>query len=171
LSKEIEVCYEREGRCLEVLSEQKAGQLADKDDLGETSSEKTKKVRDRLFRGAFVFAGTCFLALGILGVFLPLLPTTPFLLLAAACYARSSKRFYNWLLNNRWFGSYIKNYHEGRGISLKLKVITLALLWGTIAYSGFFVVDAIYWRIILLVIAVGVTIHILRTRTLRKTNG
>jgi len=167
LSKEIEVRYEREGRCLEVLSEQKAGQLADKDDLGETSSEKTKKVIDRLFRGALVFAGTCFTGLGILGVFLPLLPATPFFLLAVACYARSSKRFYYWLLNNRLFGSYIKNYHEGRGIALKVKIVTVALLWGTTTYSAFFVVDALYWRIILLVIAVGVTIHILKTRTLK----
>ena len=167
MSKEIEVRYEREGRCLEVLSEQKAGQLADKDDLGETSSEKTKKVIDRLFRGALVFAGTCFTGLGILGVFLPLLPATPFFLLAVACYARSSKRFYYWLLNNRLFGSYIKNYHEGRGIALKVKIVTVALLWGTTTYSAFFVVDALYWRIILLVIAVGVTIHILKTRTLK----
>jgi hypothetical protein len=136
----------------------------------ESSMEKINKsnTKSDLVRVGLLVLGTLFLAVGTVGIFLPLLPTTPFLLLAAACYARSSKRFYNWLLNNRWFGSYIKNYHEGRGISLKLKVITLALLWGTIAYSGFFVVDAIYWRIILLVIAVGVTIHILKTRTLRK---
>jgi uncharacterized membrane protein YbaN (DUF454 family) len=170
LSKEIEVCYEREGRCLEALSKQKAGQVieAEKEQVAKSNPQRVSRISDRLFRGALVFAGTCFLALGILGVFLPLLPTTPFLLLAVACYARSSKRFYYWLLNNRLFGSYIKNYHEGRGISLKLKVITLALLWGTITYSAFFVVDALYWRIILLVIAVGVTIHILKTRTLRQ---
>ena len=168
MSKEIEGCYDREGRCLEVLSEQKAGQLAGENGIEETSSEKIKRISDRLLRGTLIVLGTCFTGLGILGVFLPLLPTTPFLLLAAACYARSSKRFYYWLLNNRLFGSYIKNYHEGRGISLKLKVITLALLWGTTTYSAFFVVDALYWRIILLVIAVGVTIHILKTRTLRQ---
>ena len=171
MSKEIEVCYEREGRCLEALSKQKAGNVieAEKEQVTESNPKRVSRISDRLIRGVLVLAGTCFLALGILGVFLPLLPTTPFLLLAAACYARSSKRFYNWLLNNRWFGSYIKNYHEGRGISLKLKVITLALLWGTITYSAFFVVDALYWRIILLVIAVGVTIHILKTRTLKGT--
>jgi hypothetical protein len=98
------------------------------------------------------------------------LPTTPFFLLAVACYARSSRRFYDWMLNNRLFGSYIRNYREGKVIPLKLKVLTLALLWGTITYSAFFVVDELYWRIILLVIAVGVTIHILKTRTL-KQNG
>jgi len=170
LGKEIEVCYEREGRCLEALSKQKAGQVieAEKEQVTESNTKRVSMISDKLLRGTLVILGTCFLGLGIVGVFLPLLPTTPFLLLAAACYARGSKRFYDWLLNNRWFGSYIKNYREGRGISLKLKVITLALLWGTITYSAFFVVDALYWRIILLVIAVGVTIHILKTRTLRK---
>jgi len=143
-------------------------QLIEKDRSEALGSDKIKRASDRLLRGTLVVLGTCFVGLGILGVFLPLLPATPFLLLAVACYARGSKRLHDWLLNNRLFGSYIRNYHEGRGISLKLKVITLALLWGTTTYSAFFVVDALYWRIILLVIAVGVTIHILKTRTLRQ---
>ena len=168
MSKEIEGCYDREGRCLEVLSEQRAGQPAGEDRVKETNSEKIKKVSDRLLRGTLVVLGTCFVGLGILGIFLPLLPTTPFFLLAVACYARSSRRFYDWMLNNRVFGSYIRNYREGRGIPLKVKVVTIAVLWGTIIYSAFFVVDELYWRVILLVIAVGVTIHILKTRTLRQ---
>jgi uncharacterized membrane protein YbaN (DUF454 family) len=142
-------------------------QLIEKDRSEAIGSEKVKWASDRLLRGALVVLGTCFVGLGVLGIFLPLLPTTPFFLLSAACYARSSKRFYHWLLYNRLFGSYIRNYREGRGIPLKAKVLTIALLWGTIIYSAFFVVDALYLRIILLVIAVGVTIHILKTRTLR----
>jgi uncharacterized membrane protein YbaN (DUF454 family) len=169
LSKKIEVCCEREGRCFEVLSKQKAGNAieAEKGQVTESNPKRVSRISDRLIRGVLVLAGTCFLALGILGIFLPLLPTTPFLLLAAACYARGSKRFYDWLLNNRWFGTYIRNYREGKGIPLKVKALTLALLWGTIIYSAFFVVDELYWRIILLVIAVGVTIHILKTQTLK----
>ena len=142
-------------------------QLIEEDRSEAIGSEKVKWASDRLLRGALVVLGTCFVGLGVLGIFLPLLPTTPFFLLSAACYARSSKRFYHWLLYNRLFGSYIRNYREGRGIPLKAKVLTIALLWGTIIYSAFFVVDALYLRIILLVIAVGVTIHILKTRTLR----
>jgi uncharacterized protein len=168
LSEEIEVSYDREAGRLEVLSEQKVRQTSDKGKAGEASSEKIKKVSDRLLRGGLIVLGTCFVALGILGIFLPLLPTTPFFLLAVACYARSSRRFYDWMLNNRVFGSYIRNYREGRGIPLKVKVVTIAVLWGTIIYSAFFVVDELYWRVILLVIAVGVTIHILKTRTLRQ---
>ncbi len=126
------------------------------------------KAKSDLVRAVLIVLGTLFLATGTVGIFLPLLPTTPFFLLAVACYARSSRRFYDWMLNNRVFGSYIRNYHEGKGIPLKLKVLTLALLWGTITYSAFFVVDALSLRIILLLIAIGVTIHILKTRTLRQ---
>ncbi|MBM3157382.1 MAG: DUF454 domain-containing protein [Chloroflexi bacterium] len=138
--------------------------------MSETVKEKVSKSKAKtdLVRAALIVLGTLFLATGTVGIFLPLLPATPFFLLAAACYARSSKRFYDWLLYNRIFGSYIRNYREGKGIALRVKVITLALLWGTIIYSAFFVVDALYWQIILLVIAVGVTTHILKTRTLKQ---
>jgi hypothetical protein len=136
----------------------------------ELTMEKVNKSKTKsdFVRAALLVLGTLFLATGAVGIFLPLLPATPFLLLAAACYARSSKRFYHWLLYNRLFGSYIRNYREGKGIALRVKVITLALLWGTIIYSAFFVVNALYWQIILLIIAVGVTIHILKTRTLKQ---
>jgi uncharacterized membrane protein YbaN (DUF454 family) len=138
-----------------------------------TSGPLTEKINESktkrdLVRAALLVLGTLFLATGTVGILLPLLPTTPFFLIAAACYARSSKRFYRWLLYNRLFGSYIRNYREGKGIALKVKIFALALLWGTITYSAFFVVDKIYWQIVLLVIAVGVTIHILKTRTLKQ---
>jgi len=127
-----------------------------------------RQIIGNLSKGVLIIAGTCFVGLGIVGIFLPLLPTTPFLLLAAACYARSSERFYNWLLNNRWFGRYIKNYLEGKGLPLKVKVLSLCLLWITIGYSVVFVVHTLVVRIILIVIAVGVTIHILFTRTCKQ---
>ena len=108
------------------------------------------------------------MGVGTLGIFLPLLPTTPFLLLAAACYARGSKRFYNWLLGNRWFGNYIKDYRERKGIPFKIKILSISLLWVTIGYSAVFVVNAPLVRAILIGIAIGVTIHIIRIRTLRQ---
>ena len=81
-------------------------------------SNQMDLISNKFFRFLLIIAGTIFLVFGIIGIFLPILPTTPFLLLAAACYARSSKRFYNWLMNNKWFGNYIKNYNEGRGVPL-----------------------------------------------------
>ncbi len=132
---------------------------------------KTSDIRHiaRTFaRRIWIILGSLFLGLGILGVFLPLLPTTPFLLLSAACYARGSERFYNWLLNNRWFGNYISSYLEGKGIPWKSKVTIIALLWITIGCSAAFAVQSLAIRIILIVIAIGVTAHILFIRTLRQ---
>lgn len=111
--------------------------------------------------------GTLCVALAILGIFLPLLPTTVFLLLAAFFYARSSERFYRWLMTNRLFGTYLKNYREGRGIPLKQKVFTLALLWLSIGYSAFFLVSTGWVKVVLLGIAIGVTLHLIAIKTFK----
>jgi uncharacterized membrane protein YbaN (DUF454 family) len=123
---------------------------------------------NQLLKWILIAAGTIFLGLGIIGIFLPILPTTPFLLLAAACYARSSKRFYDWLMNNKLFGAYIKNYREGKGISLKVKTLTISLLWITILFSVFFILNIFWIKIMLIIIAFGVTIHILTIKTFKK---
>ncbi|HBL28749.1 MAG TPA: DUF454 domain-containing protein [Acidobacteria bacterium] len=123
--------------------------------------------RSRFVRALFIFAGTLSVALGVLGIFLPLVPTTPFLLLAAYCYTRSSPRLLEGLLTSRWFGAYIRNYREGRGIPMREKVLTLSLLWLTIAASTLFVLDSWPLRLLLLAIAAGVTIHVVRVKTFR----
>jgi uncharacterized membrane protein YbaN (DUF454 family) len=115
-----------------------------------------------------IIAGTLFVGLGILGIFLPLLPTTPFLVLAAACYVRSSQRLYDWLLNNNWFGKYFRNYLQGKGVPLKIKLLTITLLWITIGFSVAFVVESFPVRIILILIAVGVSLHVLSVQTLKE---
>ena len=86
-------------------------------------------------KAVLIFAGTVCVALGVLGMFLPLLPTTVFLLMAAYCYSRSSERFHDWLLNNRLCGSYIRNYKSGQGISMRQKVTTISILWVSISGS------------------------------------
>lgn len=122
---------------------------------------------EKLKRQLLLAAGTISLALGIVGIFVPLLPTTPFLLLAAGCYLRSSRRFYNWLMTNRLFGSYIRNYIEGRGIPLKVKLFIIALLWATIGVSIWLVAQPLV-TIVLLIVAAGVTLHIIFIRVRRK---
>jgi len=134
------------------------------------SGRRTKiEVRppNRFVRVLLVVAGTVCVGLGVLGILLPLLPTTPFLLLAAACYGSSSRRFYQWLLNNRWFGNYLRDYREKKGIPLKVKLLAISLLWLTILLAVAFVVDILPIRIVLILIAAGVTAHVLRIRTLR----
>ena len=111
-------------------------------------------------RRLLIGAGTLSTGLGIIGVFIPILPTTPFLLLAAACYMRSSERFYQWLINNRIFGAYVRNYIEGKGMPIRTKIYTILLLWLAIGLSITFGVQNIVIRIVLICLAVGVTAHI-----------
>jgi uncharacterized membrane protein YbaN (DUF454 family) len=118
----------------------------------------------------WVLGGTVSVGLGILGIFLPVLPTTPFLLLAAYCYARGSAHFYHWLIYRSWFGSYIRNYQEGRGIPLWQKLLALALLWLTIGFAIGFVVSTWWLKILLLLVAVGVTIHLSKIKTWRQAS-
>jgi uncharacterized membrane protein YbaN (DUF454 family) len=113
-----------------------------------------------------IVCGSIFLALGIIGIFLPLLPTTPFLLLTTACYAKSSKRLLKKLLDNRLLGKYIVEYRQNRGIRKSIKIYVLSLLWTTIALSIFFFADALWIKILLGCVAVGVTIHISTFKTL-----
>ena len=112
-----------------------------------------------------IILGSISLALGILGIFLPLLPTTPFLLLTAALYFKGSPRLYNWLLNH--FGPYIRNFRENKAIPLRAKVISLVLMWGTMLYCIFFLIPLLWVKILLGLIAAGVTYHILSFKTLR----
>ena len=116
----------------------------------------------------FAILGCIALALGIVGIFLPLLPTTPFLLLAAALWVRSSPRLYAWLLSHRCFGEYIRNFRENRAIPLRAKVFSIVLMWAAMLYCIFGILAGWWWaQLALLAVAVGVTWHILSFATLR----
>ncbi len=112
--------------------------------------------------------GVVVLGIGIIGIFVPLLPTTPFLLLAAACFVRSSERLYDWLIHHKWFGAYIRHYREHRAITLRAKIVTIAMLWSVIGYTALSVVTTWGVRALLGVIAVGVTLHLLHLKTLTR---
>jgi uncharacterized membrane protein YbaN (DUF454 family) len=114
-----------------------------------------------------ILAGSISLVLGIIGIVIPVLPTTPFLLLAAFCYLRSSKRLYYWMLNNRVFGPYLYNYLTYRAIKRSVKVVTLTILWLTLTIS-IVLVSNVYLRIFLVAVGIGVSIHVLSLRTLHK---
>ena len=118
-------------------------------------------------RYLFIAGGLVAVALGVVGIFLPILPTTPFLLLAAFLFARSSERFYRWLHTNRWFGAYLTNYREGRGLPAREKTMTIVALWLAIGLSAALALSSWWPRAALLAIAVAVTIHLLRIPNFR----
>ena len=129
----------------------------------------------KIIRTLWFFAGTICMVLGAVGMVLPLLPTTPFLLAAAACYYKSSEKMHTWLLSNKWFGEYIRNYTEGRGLTRKTKITALALLWATMGFSTVFMLNRLLpaqlvmpTQIIMIAVAIAVSFHILRLPTFRK---
>ena len=120
-------------------------------------------------KGLFVVAGTISLGLGTVGIALPVLPTTPFLLLSAACYYKGSERLHRWMLNNRLFGEYLRNYKEGKGIPPRTKIFTLTLLWSVISFSALFMLNNPVIQIILFTIAIGVSTHIIMLPNFKRT--
>ncbi len=122
----------------------------------------------RMKRQLYIILASIFVGLGTLGIFIPLLPTTPFLLLATYFYMNSSKRRLRWLLSNRYLGPYIRSYLSKDGIPLSLKIRTLALLWITILYAIFFATEKLHLQIVLALIASGVSIHLISKKTRKK---
>ena len=121
-----------------------------------------------LVRWLLLGTGWLCVGLGAIGVVLPLLPTTPFLLLAAACFARASLRFYHWLLNARVLGQYIQDYRAGLGIPLRAKIIALSALWITMLSSATWLVPLWPVWVLLILIAAAVSVHLLRMPTRRR---
>lgn len=116
-------------------------------------------------RVVLLIAGTVSLLLGIMGIFLPILPTTPFLLLAAACYARSSDRAHNWLLNHHLFGPALRRWRETQTISRRAKIISLLMLNLSISFSIWLVRDNFTIQALLAITALGVSAYIYRIPT------
>lgn len=115
-----------------------------------------------LMRALLLCLGTAFVALGAIGLLVPVLPTTPFLLLAAACYARASIRFYNLLLNNRSFGPLIVEWRRYRSIPWRVKLTAIALMSATLASSIIFFVEQSSLRIALAVLGIVLAIWLYR---------
>ena len=111
--------------------------------------------------------GLISLALGITGIFLPVLPTTPFLLLSAALFLKSNKGLYDWLLDHPRLGTYIRNFMEYKAIPLRIKILSVSMVWMTLSYCAIFVAEHWLFRVFFIVLAIGITIHILSYATLK----
>lgn len=124
--------------------------------------------KNPVLRWIFLFCGFVLVGVGILGMFLPLLPTTIFFILAAWCFARSSERFHHWLHNNRLFGKYLNNYRINKGMTVKSKLITILVLTAGITISMYFAAEHIIVKILLAAIWFGVCWHIIALKTVKE---
>ena len=122
-------------------------------------SDKIEKSESKAKKTLFIIFGSICVALGAVGIFVPLLPTTPFLLLAAFFYVRSSKKLHDWLMNHKIFGKFLKNYIEHRAITKRMRIYTLVTLWTTLVISSI-ALNSPAGNFILLLVGVGVTIHL-----------
>ena len=118
----------------------------------------------------YMISGFILVAIGVIGIFLPLLPTTIFLILASICFLKSSPKAGEWLRNHKILGGYIDNYQNNTGLTRNAKITNIITLWTSISLSAFLLTEELYIRIILLAIAIGVTIHLAMIKTKKVSN-
>ena len=122
-------------------------------------------MKTKFYNITFNILGTICVTLGILGIFLPLLPTTPFALAAAILFSRVNPKFHSWLLKNRFLGPYIDNYYNKMGVTLAYKVRTFIFLWVGLISSMIIIVNTLWLYILLTIIGVSVSTHIFLIKT------
>lgn len=116
-------------------------------------------------KSVYASLGIIFVSIGILGIFLPLLPTTVFFILASYFFMKSSEKLNDWLINHKYFGVYLRNYREKTGVPLKSKISSITILWVSILVSGIFFTESLIVRFVLFAVAIGVTTHIWTIKT------
>lgn len=130
-------------------------------------SRRKRRPLHPALRALLILLGTAALIVGVIGIFVPGLPTTPFLLIASGCYLRSSERLYQWLTTRSWYVESVGAFVERRVLPMRTKVITLALVWGTLGYLALFVVESLVWKAVILTLAVAKTIVVSFIKTAR----
>jgi uncharacterized membrane protein YbaN (DUF454 family) len=137
--------------------------------MEETTMSRNKSVDEgalvKVKKWLYITIGTVALILGFIGIFLPILPTTPLVILAAACYYKSSDKLHTWILKNKWFGEMIKNYQAGKGLTKKTKIKAISLMWIMITISAVFYVQNSLIRAMMFGIALAVSTYLLRLPT------
>jgi uncharacterized membrane protein YbaN (DUF454 family) len=133
----------------------------------ETAQSVNVEKTNQVVKLAYLISGFLFVFLGVLGAFLPLLPTTIFLILASACFMKSSPRANAWLKNNKLLGSYLRNYQDKTGLTIASKITHIAVLWIGILISAYLLTDKTAIQVLLFMIAVGVTLHLVMIKTAR----
>ena len=123
------------------------------------SLQHCKGINSSVSKYFLIIAGGLSLILGVIGIIVPLLPTTPFILLSAACFAKSSPKFHQWLLNHAWFGPLINNYQNGQGIPQKLKIRIIIFIWITLSIS-MLVIGHLWICLMMTALGLGLTVYL-----------
>ena len=118
-----------------------------------------------IFRYLYMISGILLVIIGVIGIFLPVLPTTIFLILASACFVKVLPKANEWLRNHKILGAYLRNYQDKSGLTIKAKIFNILFLWIMILSSAFIFTDELFIRLLLHAIAIGVTIHLLLVKT------
>lgn len=126
----------------------------------EAAERRVDSLPGPLRRGAYFSLGALSVVLGVIGIFVPLWPTTCFLLLAGWCFARSSRRAERWLHENRLFGRYLRDYRERGVISGRVRATSVVTLWIFIGASALFFLGQLWVVAVLLLVAGAVTLHL-----------
>ena len=120
-----------------------------------------KESSNPIIRILWVVLGSFFVVIGGIGVVVPGLPTTLFLILAAACYIRSSQRLYDWLINNKTFGPYLRDYREGKGIPKRAKVLAVSMIIVFVSYAVFFGIESLNLKIAAGILGIAGLLYVL----------
>lgn len=131
------------------------------------AERRNKPLSPALRLGLFT-AGAVSVALGVVGIFLPLLPTVPFLLLAAACFARSSERCHTWLVEHRHLGPLIQGYLDGAGIPRRAKITSITLIWVSLPTSAYLLAPPPWAAALMLAVGTGLTVYLVRLPTMKS---
>jgi len=128
--------------------------------------EERGRLKESTMKLVYNIAGTISLLFAFIGIILPVLPTTPFILISAACYYKGSKKLHNWLLKNPIFGPIIKDYEKHRGMKKTTKIKALLIMWSAVLASSFFILETLLMRAIIITIAIIGTIVMIRVKTI-----
>lgn len=132
------------------------------------NQNQISKSNNLVLRWFWLIIGLLLTGLGLIGIFIPGLPTTIFMILAASCYFRSSQRLYSWVMNHKYFGYHVKNYRDKKGMPLKAKIMSLIMMWLFVLYAVTLAisVDLLYIKAIVIISALFGTKTILSLKSI-----
>lgn len=129
------------------------------------TNPNSNHVKSAFLRWLLISCGWIFIVSGVIGIFLPIVPTVPFLLLAAACFAKSSERFHTWLVEHNHLGPLLRDYLKGAGVPLRAKLAAICMIWVSFPASAYLVAEAFWLRVLLLSTAAAITLYLLSLPT------